>query len=109
MTGIVDPGRLRMRLEYETLVETPDGQAGYASNWVKQFDVWAAIRPAGSAAAEEAGTRQRVTSHEIIVRKRDGVVAGARFRLGSRLFDIDAAYDPDETGRYLSCRCRETS
>ncbi|GIL03330.1 MAG: hypothetical protein BroJett030_32290 [Alphaproteobacteria bacterium] len=108
MTGAIDPGRLRARLEYETLVEMPDGQGGYEASWVKQFDVWAAIRPLAGAAPEEAGTRQAVTTHEIIVRKRAGIVAGARFRLGPRLFDIAAAHDPDETGRYLTCRCRET-
>ncbi len=47
MTAI-DPGRLRFRLEYEALVETPDGQGGFASDWVKQFDVWAAILPTGA-------------------------------------------------------------
>ncbi|MEC9343067.1 MAG: phage head closure protein [Pseudomonadota bacterium] len=107
MTGPVDPGVLRMRLEFLVLVEAPDGQGGFATEWVKQFDVWASLRPAGASNSERASTRHSVTSYEVVLRKRDGVAPGHRFRLGARLFEIDTAYDPDETGRYLVCRCRE--
>ena len=105
----IDAGALRFRLQFEVLVETPDGQGGFAASWQKQFDVWAAIRPLGASADEAADTRRPTTLHDVIVRRRDGIVAGARFRLGDRLFDIEGAYDPDETGRYLTCRCREAS
>jgi SPP1 family predicted phage head-tail adaptor len=104
----VDPGSLRTRLEYLALVETPDGEGGYSADWVKQFDIWASLRPKGTSTPEEASTRQAATAFEIIVRKRDDIAPANRFRLGERLFDIDTVFDPDETGRYLACRCRET-
>ena len=104
----IDPGSLRTRLEYLALVETPDGQGGYSAEWVKQFDLWAALRPVGASTPEEASTRQTITAHEVTVRKRGDILPANRFRLGARLFDIDTVFDPDETGRYLTCRCRET-
>lgn len=107
MSITFDPGTLRRRLEYERLAETPDGQGGQSTVWQKQFDVWAAIRPTGAAIADQAGNRQAVTSHDIVLRQRPDIVAGMRFRSGDRLFEILAVFDPDETGRYLQCRCRE--
>lgn len=104
----IDPGSFRSRLEYLALVETPDGQGGYTTEWVWQFDVWAALRPAGASMPEQASTRQVVIAHEITIRRRGGILPANRFRLGERLFDIDTVVDPDETGRYLTCRCRET-
>ena len=58
---------------------------------------------AGESTPELAGNRDVGVNHEIVVRKRTGVIAGARFVLGTRRFDIVAAHDPDETGRYLIC------
>lgn len=104
----IDPGAFARRLQFEILVRTPDGQGGFESEWVGQFGVWAAIRPLAASGADAADMRLSVTTHEIVLRRREEIVAGARFRLGDRLFEIEAAYDPDETGRYLSCRCRET-
>ena len=104
---ILDPGRLRWRLSYETLVETPDGQGGFEAEWQHQFDVPAAIRPLSASAAERAGTREAAVSHEITLRFRDGIAAGGRFTKAGRAFEIVAVRDPDETGRYLVCDCRE--
>ena len=37
-----------------------------------------------------------------------GVAAGMRFVRHARIFDIVTVHDPDDTGRYLVCRVRET-
>jgi len=104
---ILDPGRLRWRLQYESLVETPDGQGGFEAAWQHQFDVQAAIRPLAAGATERAGTREAAISHEITLRSRDDIAAGARFAKAGRVFEIVGVRDPDETGRYLVCDCRE--
>jgi SPP1 family predicted phage head-tail adaptor len=52
-------------------------------------------------------TLETVT-HRITLRHRDGVASGMRFRRQARLFDILTVHDPDESGRYLVCRVRET-
>jgi SPP1 family predicted phage head-tail adaptor len=108
MTGAIDPGRLRHRLMLRAPIETPDGSGGFSIAWQDQFECWASIRPLVESTLELAGNRDVGVSHEIIVRKRTGIIPGARFALGARVFDILGAFDPDETGRYLQCRCRES-
>lgn len=107
MTGAIDPGRFRQRLVLRHLLETPDGAGGYDSVWTDVYPVWAEIRPLSSLAEERAGTRETAITHEISVRRRDGVDPGARFAQASRAFDILSVRDPDESGRYLLCSCRE--
>jgi SPP1 family predicted phage head-tail adaptor len=48
-----------------------------------------------------------VVTHRIVIRHRDDVVAGDRFRLGTRLFAIRGVRDPEEDGRYIVCLCEE--
>jgi head-tail adaptor len=42
------------------------------------------------------------------MRHRDGVVSGMRLLKGSRVFEIITTHDPDESGRYLVCKVKET-
>ncbi|MEI9900809.1 MAG: phage head closure protein [Hyphomicrobium sp.] len=46
-------------------------------------------------------------SHEIIIRYRDDVTPQMRFKAGARLFDIAAAFDPDQRRRWLRCLAEE--
>ena len=47
-------------------------------------------------------------THRVTLRWRNGVAAGMRFARQGRIFDIVTVHDPDDTGRYLVCRARET-
>ena len=42
-----------------------------------------------------------------MIRFRDDVAGGDRFRLGDRLLEIRAVFDPDEDGRWLVCLADE--
>jgi SPP1 family predicted phage head-tail adaptor len=107
VSGAIDPGRFRQRLMLRRLVETPDSAGGFDSAWSDVAQVWARIEPVSDLAEERAGTREAAVTHAISVRQRDGIVAGARFQLGTRAFDIASVRDPDESGRYFLCACRE--
>lgn len=109
MSGTIDPGALRHRLALEAEAQAPDGYGGFATNWVHQFDVWAAIRPLSATRDEEAGNRVHAITHEITIRSRDGISAGMRLMNSGSNYLIDTLHDPDGTGRYLLCRTIEKS
>lgn len=107
MTAAIDPGRFRERLSLEAELRSPDGCGGHQVEWQPICHVWAAIRPISAAAAERAGNRVPQTAHEIILRANDAVRASRRLVKDQRIFEIEAVFDPDESGRYMVCRAIE--
>lgn len=103
----LDPGQLTARLELESPEDVPDGQGGSATEWRFQRALWAAIEPA-SQSVHERGAGEGVTiTHRVWLGFRSDIAAGMRFRKGARVFNIKAVTDPDETGRFIVCRCEE--
>lgn len=107
MSAASAPGRLSVRLELQREDETPDGAGGFASEWAVIGNVWAQVIPIGVTALVQADNRFAEATHRIMVRAGPAASAGMRFRKGARIFEIDAVHDPDETGRWLACMCRE--
>jgi SPP1 family predicted phage head-tail adaptor len=103
-----DPGALSVRLTLEERQGPSDGAGGMADSWVEIARLWARVEPLSVAATERAGNRRGIASHRITVRPDPRVAPGRRFRKGGRIFLIEAAFDPDETGRLLACACIET-
>ena len=102
-----DPGRLRLRLVLEKPGETPDGAGGATRAWSAAGILAAEVIPVRP---EERGSGEGLadlTLHKIIIRHRDDVAPGDRFRIGARIFLILAVTDPDEDGRYLVCLAEE--
>jgi SPP1 family predicted phage head-tail adaptor len=103
MSGRVPIGELRTRLTLEMPVRAGDGGGGADVSWQTVADVWAAVRPVSGG---ESLTLDRVAgrlSHEIYVRHRDDVTLAMRFRDGTRVYDIRAAFDPDGKRQWLRC------
>lgn len=107
MTGSIDPGKFRSRLMHKVEIQEPDGCGGFATQWRDRCSLWALVRPLAASTGDRAGNHVASIAHEIVIRANDHVVPGSRFMSGSRTFDIDAVYDPDESGRYLVCRATE--
>lgn len=107
MVVFFDPGQMTARLLLEEAVATPDGQGGATCVWTEIAALWAKVEPLSTSSAERAGGEIGTVSHRIWLRFRDGIVAGQRFRKGTRLFAVKQVSDPDETGRYLTCLCEE--
>lgn len=99
-----DPGRLSARLLLERPVPVSDGQGGAAETVAS---VWALVTPLAAKVEERAGAETVEITHEIWVRRRGDLVSGMRFVKGNRHFTVESVRDPDESGRYLACRCRE--
>jgi len=69
--------------------------------------VSAAIAPGGGLEGVEAGRLAGRVSHALTLRHRAGVTPAMRFRAGTRVFHILAAFDADERKRWLTCLCEE--
>lgn len=106
-TGTIDPGRMTARMELERPVDTPDGQGGISRAFANAGALWTLIEPRVALITERRDERVEDLEHDVWIRHRTDVSAGMRFRKGARLLDILSAFDPDETRRYLVCRCRE--
>ena len=100
-------GALRHRVVLEAETRTPDGGGGAVLAWAPVTEVWAAVRPltGGESVVAEA-VAGRVT-HLVTIRFRSDVEPAMRFRLGTRVLAIAAAFDLDERRRFLACHCRE--
>lgn len=104
----LDAGQLTARLDLEQAVESPDGQGGVTVSHAVESTHWARVEPVSGEHAELGHVERQSITHRIWIRHAGGVEAGKRFRKGMRLFDIMTVHDPDETGRYLVCRVKES-
>ncbi len=101
--GATRPGRMRTRLVLEKPQPSPDGGGGATTAWLPVATVAADIRPQAGAAAERGEGVVGEVTHRIVIRHRGDVANGDRFRLDTRIFAVEAAFDPREDGRYLVC------
>ena len=108
MALFIDPGRLRSECALEACVPAADGMGGHTENWAEVATVFALIEPVSAASRFGADQTLETVTHRITIRHRSGVVSGMRFNRQGRIFDIETVHDPDDTGRYLVCRVRET-
>lgn len=104
---LIDPGALRTELSLEAPARVSDGQGGFAEGWAAAGSVFAMLEPVAAQGVFGADQALSQVTHRITVRARETLASGMRFRLGGRVFAILAVFDPDETGRFLSCRTQE--
>ena len=100
-------GALRTRLTLEQASRTDDGGGGADISWQTVDEVWAAVRVTGGGEGLEADAVAGRLSHEIVLRYRADVTPAMRFRAGTRVYDIRAAFDPDGCRHWLKCLVQE--
>lgn len=98
---------MRRRLTLERPVETADGGGGVVTAWEEVARLPAAVTALGAEEAVVAGRRDGFASLRVVIRHRDGVVGGMRFRDGADVLRVVATYDPDGRRRSLVCLCEE--
>jgi SPP1 family predicted phage head-tail adaptor len=104
---ILDPGQFSERLDLEMRADTGEGHGGIVPGFAAVTSLWARIEPVAVQEDERADAEVFTVTHRVWIRFREDIVAGMRFRKGARIFAIRAFHDPDETRRYLVCRCAE--
>ena len=107
-TLFVDPGSLRSELALQAATPAPDGLGGHTENWAEIATVFAKVEPVSATSSFGPDQTVETVTHRVTLRWRNGVAAGMRFVRQARIFDIVTVHDPDDTGRYLVCRARET-
>jgi SPP1 family predicted phage head-tail adaptor len=100
-------GQLRHRLTIETCQSVADGAGGVVRTYSVWASVWAGIKPVLVEAANPPGQSGETITHHIIIRYRDGVQTGMRFRQGGDCYIIRQIVDPDHSKCRLVCLCTQ--
>ena len=100
-------GAMRQRLSLDVAIESTDESGALQTTWSLVGDTWGQIIPASSGDRFIADRQEETITHRILIRWRNAVQSGMRFRLGGRVFLVHSAVDPDERQRVLICRCEE--
>ena len=100
-------GQLRHRLVLEAPQSTSDGAGGTTQIFTQVTTLWAGLHPMqGDVTQAPRQSGERLT-HQIILRYRDGVKRGMRFRKGAHLYTVQQVLDPDFLKSRLVCLCSE--
>lgn len=94
-------GAMRLKFVIETPVESATPLGGATILWQAGATFWGQIE---ARSGREASLAERVEGRietRIVARFRAGLLPGHRLRVGARLFEIRAAFDPDSAKRDL--------
>ncbi|MCC5977075.1 MAG: head-tail adaptor protein [Salinarimonas sp.] len=100
-------GARRMLFVIETPLHAPDGFGGFTRSWQAGPAVWGALETLRFDERRIADRIEEVATHRLHLRRRDPPQAGARFRLGARVFDLRASEAADRPGRDVICLVEE--
>lgn len=103
----LDPGLLRKRASLQVADLASNGSGGTVPTWREVAEVSVRVEPVSAQAAERFDRQEATITHRVICRARDGLDRGMSFVLGKRRLLVLSVHDPDESNRYLVCRCRE--
>ena len=103
---------LSRRLVLEALQRAPDNAGGFFETWQPLGTLWAEVKPGRGretrgAAASVSVLRFRVTVRGAPTGHSNRPVPGQRFRMGTRLFRIEAVTEREPDGKYLICDVEE--
>ena len=103
----IDPGLLRKRavLQAGDAVATEAG--GAETLWREVAELSVHVEPVSVALRERFDQREATVTHRVVCRSRGDIERGMVFVLGERRLTVRSVHDPDESGRYLVCRCEE--
>lgn len=105
--GTPAAGALRVRLALEAPIATPDGAGGEAVVWSEIGRPWAELSPLDAGERYDFSRAEPALRWRVRIRFREGVSPAMRFRLGERVLEIRAAFDPDGRRRTLECLAEE--
>ncbi|KTQ85215.1 hypothetical protein NS226_20560 [Aureimonas ureilytica] len=106
-TQFLDPSLLTQRAGIERNEPVTDAFGGARDKWVEVAETSVRVEPLKAEVEERFGQRIGTLTHRVTLRFRAGLERGMAFRLRGRRLLIRSLLDPDETGRWLVCRCEE--
>lgn len=100
-------GRMRHRLSLQEVSRSADAGGGAEENWTTVGLVWAEVRPTiGHERAENDQVQGRL-SHEILIRRRPGVLPSMRFYEAGHIYEIISVIEVEGKRELLKCLCEE--
>ena len=96
---MIDPGKLRTRLQIQAPDEIDDGQGGVVRSYTTQATAWAQVTPfsaRGAGADVEAGADGATVKYRIIMRSNFVLTLQHRLVDGARIYRISAIRDHDD-------------
>ena len=96
---MIDPGKLKTRLQIQAPVETDDGQGGVVRSYTTQATAWAQVTPLaarGGGTEVEAGAEGATVKYRIIMRSNFILTLQHRLADGARVYRISAIRDHDD-------------
>ncbi|MCQ0989607.1 phage head closure protein [Jiella marina] len=98
---------LNRQVALDQAVIGDDGAGGGETSWQEVRELSVHVEPVSVVSRERFDQREALVTHRVICRANGDVMRGMSLRIGSRRLVILSVHDPDETGRYLVCRCEE--
>src|SRR3954463_2519475 len=95
---MIDPGRLKTRLQVQAPVETDDGQGGVTRSYTTLTTAWAQVTPIasrGGGADVEADAEGATVKYRILLRSNFVLPLQPRLVAGARIYRISAIRDAD--------------
>ena len=96
---MIDPGRLKTRLQIQAPVETDDGQGGVARSFATLTTAWAEVTPfssRGSGADVQADAEGATVKYRILLRSNFVLTLQHRLVDGARIYRIAGIRDADD-------------
>jgi head-tail adaptor len=96
---MIDPGRLKTRLQIQAPLETDDGQGGVTRSYTTLTTAWAQVTPfssRGSGAIVEADAQGATMKYRILLRSNFSLSLQHRLVDGARIYRIAAIRDADD-------------
>lgn len=103
----IDPGLLRRRAVLQAGDAVADQTGGAAVSWREVAELSVHVEPVSERLDQRFGQNEATVTHRVICRYRTDIDRGMVFVVGERRLTVRSAHDPDESGRYLVCRCEE--
>ncbi len=100
-------GMLRHSITIEERGGTPDAGGGMAVSWSTYATAQANVKPLSGSEALRAHHLEGRVTHRIVLRYRSGVTTDMRVLYDGRYFNIRAAINVEERGRWLEIHAEE--
>lgn len=100
-------GQLRKQITVQAETQTSDGAGGYVLAWTNVATAWGEIRPFDGSKFFVAHHLEGHVTHHVTMRYQNGITTDMRLTYNSRLFNIRAVMNTDESNRWMELLVEE--
>ena len=103
----MNSGDLRKQVTFQAETPTTDSAGGYALVWTNVMTVWADIKPSSGQKYFVDGHLEGHVTHHVTMRYQSGITTDMRMIYNSRVFNIRAVLNTNESNRWLELLVEE--